>query len=90
MSDRGGIRAQGTAANGGRTFHEQRLQAGVIEFLAAKSEPVTVTELSEQCDASHSVVQALVKKGLVVTESAARSVTGARRQRTRGTTLWWV
>jgi primosomal protein N' len=28
-----------------------------------------VTELSEQCDASHSVVQALVKKGLVVTES---------------------
>ena len=46
------------------------LQAGVVEFLAEKKEPVAVTELSEQCDASHAVVQALVKKGLVVTESA--------------------
>ena len=42
------------------------LQAGVIEFLAEKEGPVLVTELARECDASHAVVQALVKRGLVV------------------------
>jgi hypothetical protein len=31
---------------------------------------VAVAELAEKCDANHAVIQALVKKGLVVTESA--------------------
>ena len=44
------------------------LQAGVIAFLAGKREPVLVTELAEECDASHAVVQALVKRTLVITE----------------------
>ncbi len=46
------------------------LQAGVIEFLMAKDAPVLITELASQCDASHAVVQALMKKGLVRTEAA--------------------
>ncbi|EDY17467.1 primosomal protein N' [Chthoniobacter flavus Ellin428] len=46
------------------------LQAGVIDHLTEAAQPVSVTELAEKCDASHAVVQALVKKGLIVTEAA--------------------
>jgi primosomal protein N' (replication factor Y) len=46
------------------------LQAGVLDHLIETAQPVSVTELSEKCDASHAVVQALVKKGLIVTEAA--------------------
>ncbi|HSI11089.1 MAG TPA: primosomal protein N' [Chthoniobacter sp.] len=46
------------------------LQAGVIEYLLEAAQPVSVTDLAEKCDASHAVVQALVKKGLIVTEAA--------------------
>jgi primosomal protein N' (replication factor Y) len=44
------------------------LQAGVVAFLAEKRVPVMVTELARECDASHAVVQALLKRGLVITE----------------------
>jgi primosomal protein N' (replication factor Y) len=44
------------------------LQAAVVEFLANATKPVAVAELTEQCDATHPVVQALVKKGLVLAE----------------------
>ena len=44
------------------------LQAGVIEFLATAAKPVAVSELTAQCDANHQVIQALVKKGLLVSE----------------------
>src|SRR5258708_38729768 len=40
--------------------------AGPIEA----AQPVAVSELVEKCDASHAVVQALVKKELIVTEAA--------------------
>ncbi len=46
------------------------LQAAAVAFLREADKPVAVAELAEKCDASHAVVQALVKKGLVVTESA--------------------
>jgi len=46
------------------------LQAAAIVFLREAAELVSLTDLAEKCDASHAVVQALVKKGLVVTESA--------------------
>jgi len=46
------------------------LQAGVVAFLAEKGQPVLVTQLADECDASHTVVQTLVKKGLILTESA--------------------
>jgi primosomal protein N' (replication factor Y) len=46
------------------------LQAGVIEHLAQAGAPVAVAELLEKCDATHAVVQALVKKAIIVTESA--------------------
>ncbi len=46
------------------------LQAGVIDFLAQAAAPVAVAELSDKCDATHAVVQALVKKGLLLTEPA--------------------
>src|SRR5258708_38948239 len=39
--------------------------AGPIEA----AQPVAVSELVEKCDASHAVVQALEKKGLIVTEA---------------------
>lgn len=45
------------------------LQAAAVEHLAAAQEPVPVAKLAEECDASHAVVQALVKKGLVITEA---------------------
>ena len=46
------------------------IQAGVVEHLAKAAAPVAVAALAEQCDASHAVVQALVKKGLLIVESA--------------------
>jgi len=46
------------------------LQAAAIRFLAEATEPVSLTDLAEKCDATHSVVQALVKKEMIVTESA--------------------
>ncbi|MEI9897076.1 MAG: primosomal protein N' [Chthoniobacter sp.] len=46
------------------------LQAGVIDHLIEAAQPVSVTDLAEKCDASHAVVQALVKKGLIVTEAS--------------------
>ena len=46
------------------------LQAGVIDFLAAAQKPVAVAELTEQCDANHQVIQALAKKGLIISEDA--------------------
>jgi primosomal protein N' (replication factor Y) len=46
------------------------LQAGVITFLREAAEPVSLTDLAEKCDASHAVVQALVKKELIITQAA--------------------
>ncbi|MEP6671651.1 MAG: primosomal protein N' [Chthoniobacter sp.] len=46
------------------------LQAGVLDHLIEAAQPVSVTDLAEKCDASHAVVQALVKKGLIVTEAS--------------------
>jgi len=46
------------------------LQAAAVAFLAEAGKPVAVAELAEKCDANHSVIQALVKKGFVVTASA--------------------
>ena len=46
------------------------LQAAAIAFLAEAGKPIAVAELAEKCDANHAVIQALVKKGLVLTESA--------------------
>ncbi|MCE9609078.1 MAG: primosomal protein N' [Chthoniobacter sp.] len=46
------------------------LQAAAIAFLAEAGKPIAVAELAEKCDANHAVIQALVKKGLVITESA--------------------
>ncbi len=45
------------------------LQAGVVRFLAQAGEPVAVAQLLEKCDATHQVVTALVKKGLLATET---------------------
>lgn len=46
------------------------IQAGVIDFLVQVNRAVAVAELTDQCDATYQVVQALVKKGLVTTETA--------------------
>jgi primosomal protein N' (replication factor Y) len=46
------------------------LQAAAVALLIGAGKPITVTELTDKCDATHQVVQALVKKGLVATESA--------------------
>jgi primosomal protein N' (replication factor Y) len=46
------------------------LQGAVIAFLRDSAEPVSLTDLAEKCDASHAVVQALVKKELILIESA--------------------
>ena len=46
------------------------LQAAAVVFLAEAEKPVAVAELAEKCDAGHAVIQALVKKGLVLTASA--------------------
>jgi len=45
------------------------LQAAALAFLAEAGKPVAVAELTEKCDATHSVIQALVKKGLAPTET---------------------
>jgi primosomal protein N' (replication factor Y) len=45
------------------------LQAAAVAFLAEAGKPVAVADVSEKCDANHAVIQALVKKGLVITES---------------------
>ncbi len=44
------------------------LQAGVVRFLAEAGEPVAVARVLEKCDATHQVVAALVKKGVLATE----------------------
>ena len=46
------------------------LQAAALEYLASEGKPIAVAELTERCDATHQVVQALARKGLVVIESA--------------------
>ncbi len=46
------------------------LQAGVVEHLAESAAPIAVAELLEKCDATHAVIQALVKKELIVTETS--------------------
>ncbi len=46
------------------------LQAAAVAFLVEAGKPVAIAELAEKCDANHSVIQALVKKGLVQTASA--------------------
>ncbi len=46
------------------------LQAGVVEYLTQAAVSVAVADLAEKCDATHSVVQALVKKGFVFAEPA--------------------
>jgi primosomal protein N' (replication factor Y) len=46
------------------------LQAAAVRFLAEAKAPVAVTQLLEKCDATHQVVSALEKKGLIVTEDA--------------------
>ena len=45
------------------------LQAGVVRFLAEAGAPVAVAQLLEKCDATHQVVTAMVKKGLLATEA---------------------
>jgi len=45
------------------------LQAAALAFLTEAAKPVAVAELTEKCDATHAVIQALVKKGLVLTET---------------------
>jgi primosomal protein N' (replication factor Y) len=45
------------------------IQAGVLDFLAGATEPVAVSQLAAECDASHAVVNALQKKGLVTVQS---------------------
>ncbi len=47
------------------------IQGGVLEHLIAQAgKPVAVAELAVACDAGYPVVQALVKKGFVITEAA--------------------
>lgn len=46
------------------------LQAATLRFLGETNEPVPVAQLLEKCDATHQVVTALVKKGLVLTDAA--------------------
>lgn len=46
------------------------LQAAAIAFLLEAGKAVAVADLTEKCDATHQVVQAMVKKGWVVTEAA--------------------
>ena len=46
------------------------LQAAAVAYLAEVGKPVGVAELTEKCDATHAVVQALVKKGLVATAAS--------------------
>ncbi|HEX8296075.1 MAG TPA: primosomal protein N' [Chthoniobacteraceae bacterium] len=46
------------------------LQAAALDFLLQAGEPVLVSKLTEACDATHQVVQALVRKGLLITDSA--------------------
>lgn len=46
------------------------IQAGVIEFLSKAPGPVAVTQLTEECDSTYQVIQALLKKELILTESA--------------------
>lgn len=46
------------------------LQAAAVAYLVEAGKPVGVAELTEKCDATHAVVQALVKKGLVATAAS--------------------
>jgi primosomal protein N' (replication factor Y) len=46
------------------------LQAAAVQFLADAGKQVAVAELLAKCDATHQVIMALVKKGLVATEPA--------------------
>ncbi len=46
------------------------LQSAALAYLAAAGKPVALAEQAEKCDAGHAVVQALVKKALIVTESS--------------------
>lgn len=46
------------------------LQAAAVAYLVEAGKPVGVAELTEKCDATHAVVQALVKKGLVLTAAS--------------------
>ena len=46
------------------------LQAAVVAYLLAEKKMVAVAELVEKCDATHQVIQALVKKGVVTAEPA--------------------
>jgi primosomal protein N' (replication factor Y) len=46
------------------------LQAGVVKHLQQTAGPVAVADLAAMCGASHQVVQALVKKGWVLCETA--------------------
>lgn len=46
------------------------LQAAALAYLAGRNSPVAVTELLEKCDATHQVVAALVKKGVILREPA--------------------
>ena len=45
------------------------IQAATIAFLSTASQPVALAELSQKCEANHAVIQALIKKGLILTES---------------------
>jgi len=44
------------------------LQAAALELLIAEGKPLPVAEITEKCDATHQVVQALVKKGFLAVE----------------------
>lgn len=47
------------------------LQAGVIEYLTGAEQAVPIAELAKECDASHQVLQALARKGLISLEASA-------------------
>ena len=45
------------------------IQAAIIEYLASQGKAVPVSELNERCAATHQSVAALVKKGILASES---------------------
>ncbi|MCX6978599.1 MAG: primosomal protein N', partial [Verrucomicrobia bacterium] len=45
------------------------IQAATIAFLSNANQPVALAELSQKCAANHAVIQALIKKGLILTVS---------------------
>lgn len=46
------------------------LQAGVVDYLMQAEGSIAVAELTEKCDATYQVIQALAKKGIIYNETA--------------------